>query len=163
MAVPVRGQPAEYIIDLGRRLIAELAADELPLFEPIADGFLDRPKAVVNDRPRPGAALGSGVDTFVALVTPVALLTATAVYQHLVERAGAFTVARTIQFVRELRKHRRGDLAIEPSEAGPPALTPELRAELTTGTRQLVEELTHDPDLADRCAAAVLLLLDGQH
>ena len=98
---------------------------------------------------RPGAVLGSGLDTVVLVVSPVALAVATAVYQNLVDKTGEFTANWVIKAARRRFGHR----------PPVPEITDEARESAMAGTRKLIDELTTDPELAVRCAAVVGILL----
>jgi hypothetical protein len=90
-----------FVEELARGLVAEVAPDELPVFEVVSAGYAQDPARVLGRGDCPGSVLGSGFDTVVLLVTPAALAVATAVYQHLMERASEFTVNSVIRVARK--------------------------------------------------------------
>lgn len=139
--------------DLARDLVAELAPDELPVFELVRAGFEQDPARMLGRGDRPGSVLGSGFETVLLVVTPVALAVAAAVQQHLIDRAAGFTVDAAVRAAKKGWRSRRG------SPPPPPEITDSMRDEVTSGTRQLVEEITGDVELAARCAAVIRILL----
>ena len=143
---------AAFVVDLGRDIVAELAPDELSVFDAVGAAFLRNPRRVLGDQSRPGAVLGSGIDTVVLALSPVALAVATAVYQQLVDKTAEATLKQAMKVAGRLGKAKRD----EPL----PEITPERREAAADGTRTLVENLTGDADLARQCAELVRVLLD---
>jgi len=93
----------DFVVDTAREMVTDLAPDELPLFEPVSRAYRRDPKKVLSDRARPGAVLGSGIDVAVALLSPVALGVATAVYEHLLDKAGEKIVESGGKLFKRLR------------------------------------------------------------
>jgi hypothetical protein len=127
-----------FVEELARGLVAEVAPDELPVFEVVSAGYAQDPARVLGRDDYPGSMLGSGFDTVVLLVTPAALAVATAVHQHLMERASEFTVNSVIRVARK----RWGSWQKKPEPVR--ETTEVMRDEAVAGTRKLVEELTGD-------------------
>jgi hypothetical protein len=150
MAQPTTG--AAFVVDFGRDIVCELAPDELSVFDAVSAAYLRNPRRVLTRRSRPGSVLGSGIDTVVLALSPVALAVATAVYQQLVDKTAEATVKQAMKVAGRLGR-AKGD---EPL----PEITPERREAAADGTRTLVENLTGDPDLARQCADVVRVLLD---
>lgn len=149
------GQPnagAAFVVDFGRDIVTELAPDELSVFDAMGAAFLRNPRRVLSGRAQPGAVLGSGIETVVLAISPVALAVATAVYQKLVDETAAATVKQAMKVAGRLGRAKRD----EPL----PEITPERRDAAADGTRTLVENLTGDADLAGQCAEVVRVLLD---
>jgi hypothetical protein len=150
MAQPNAG--AEFVVEFGRDLVTELAPDELAVFDAVSAAFLRNPRRVLTGRSRPDAVLGSGIDTVILVVSPVALAVATAVYQQLVDETAKATVKQAMKVAERLGRAKRDEPV--------PEITPERRDAAADGTRTLVENLTGDPDLARQCADVVRVLLD---
>ncbi|AHH97710.1 hypothetical protein GCM10010174_01840 [Kutzneria viridogrisea] len=143
----------QFVLTLGRGIVTELAPEELALFEPISQAYLHDPRKVLADRGRPGAVLGSGIDTAVLVLSPVALAVATSIYEHLVDKAGELAVTKAGGLLKRLRRKKTEDQPV-------PELTPELCEEASEQARQAVEKLTKDPALAGKVAEVVRILLD---
>jgi hypothetical protein len=142
----------QFVAGFAREVVATLAPDELMVFEPVSRAYLSDPGAVLGTRPRPDAGLGSGIDTVVLTLTPVALSVATVVYEHLLGRATDLTGRRLVKAVKGLRRRH------DPVPSGPVgAATLE---ETVAGVRRLVGTRTDDPRLADQCAEVVRVLLE---
>ncbi|MFC4063678.1 hypothetical protein [Actinoplanes subglobosus] len=139
--------------ELARGLVAEISPAELPVFELVRAGFEEDPARMLGRGDRPGSVLGSGFETVLLVVTPVALAVAVAVQQQLIDRAAGFTVDAVIRAAKKGWRSRRG--SPQPS----PEITDSMRDEAAAGTRQLVEEITGDADLAVRCAEVIRILL----
>ncbi|WP_306211711.1 hypothetical protein [Actinoplanes sp. RD1] len=149
------GEPTaaeQFVTGFARRIVAALAPDELVVFEPVSRAYLSDPGGVIDARSRPDAELGSGIDTVVLALTPVALSVATTVYEHLLGRATDLTGRRLVKAVKGLRKRR------DPVPSGP--VGAETLEETVAGVRQLVGVRTDDPRLADQCAEVVRALLE---
>jgi hypothetical protein len=128
----------DFVVDTARAIVTEVAPDELALFEPVSRAYLRDPKKVLADRSRPGAVLGSGIDTAIALLSPAALAVATAVYQHLVDKAGEAIAERGLKLFKRRTKE-----------------TPEITADQLDGLRALAFERAKDLGLADEQAERV--------
>jgi hypothetical protein len=70
----------EFVLDLARGIVGEVAPEEPPGFAILGEAFMRDPARVLSSRSRPGTVLGSGIDTVLLYVTPLALATATIVY-----------------------------------------------------------------------------------
>ncbi len=140
----------EFVLDLAREIVGEVAPAELPGFAVLGEGFLRDPGRVLNSRVRSGATLGSGIDTQILVVTPIALAAATVVYEHLLGEAAGYALRRVARAVKGLRR----------AKPVPGEITDEARDAAVAGTRALVREQTGDAALADKCAQVVHLLLD---
>ena len=92
----------EFITETARYLVDQVAPDELAVFPAAADEFLRSPRNMVRDRRRSGDFLGSGLETVVDLVTPVALMLAAGAYQGLVGRAGEIVAERGLRRIARL-------------------------------------------------------------
>ena len=92
----------EFITDTARYLVDQVAPDELAVFPAAAAQFLRSPRSVLRDRRRSGDFLGSGLDTVVDLVTPVALMLAAGAYQGLVGKAGEIVAQKGLHQVARL-------------------------------------------------------------
>ncbi|HEY4455757.1 MAG TPA: hypothetical protein VGN81_15700 [Pseudonocardiaceae bacterium] len=97
----------EFITETARYLVGEVAPDELPVFPATATRFLRSPRGVLRDRRRSGDFLGSGLDTVVDLVTPVALMLAAGAYQGLIGRAGEVVAQKGLHQVARLLGRRK--------------------------------------------------------
>jgi hypothetical protein len=142
-----------FVEDLARGLVAEVAPAELPMFELVSAGFEEDPARLLGRGGRPGSVLGSGFETVMLVVTPAALAVATAVYQQLVDRVAEFTVDSAITAARKRVRSRKK----KPEPV--PEITDADRDEAAAGTRKLIEEITGDAALADRCGDVVRVLL----
>jgi hypothetical protein len=129
----------DFVVDTARAIVADVAPDELALFEPVSRAYLRDPKKVLADRARPGAVLGSGIDTAIALLSPAALAIATAVYDHLVDKAGEAIAERGLRLFK-----RRRDKEL-----------PEITADQLDGLRTLAIERAKELGLADEQAQRV--------
>ena len=129
-----------FVVDTARALVAELAPDELPLFEPVSRAYSRDPKKVLSDRTRPGAVLGSGIDIAVALLSPVALGVAASVYQHLLDKTGEKIVEKGGRLLRRWRRPK----------AEPVVITAEELDELRALAVERAKELGVADDLAEQ-------------
>ncbi|RKR92329.1 hypothetical protein BDK92_6767 [Micromonospora pisi] len=62
---------AVLVVDAAHRVVAEIAPDELEVFDGVVAGWRERPVGIARQRPVPGSSIGFGIDT--ALVSDVAL------------------------------------------------------------------------------------------
>ncbi|MEC3976972.1 hypothetical protein [Amycolatopsis sp. H20-H5] len=100
----------EFVVESARKVVASLAPEELPLFDPVSQAYLRDPRKVLGDRGRPGAVLGSGIDVTIAVLSPVALAVATAVGQQLVDKASGAVVKGGTRLLGRLRgKNKPGE------------------------------------------------------
>jgi hypothetical protein len=102
----------DFVVRTARNVVADLAPDELALFEPVSRAYLRDPRKVLADRARPGAVLGSGIDTVITVLSPVALAVAASVGQHLVDKAGGAAVSGGGRLLKRLR--RKKDQGVRP-------------------------------------------------
>ncbi len=104
----------EFITETARYLVSQVAPEELAVFAATAAQFLRSPRGVLRDQRRSGDSLGSGLDTVVDLVTPVALMLAAGAYQGLVGKAGEVVAQKGMRQVARLLRRNRP----EPSPVG---------------------------------------------
>ncbi|MEO6085414.1 MAG: hypothetical protein ABIQ18_20075 [Umezawaea sp.] len=130
----------DFVVDTARDVVADLAPDELALFEPVSRAYLRDPKKVLSDRERPGAVLGSGLDVAVTLLSPVALGVATAVYEHLLDKTGEKIVESGGKLFKRLRR---------------PKNAPEITADQLDELRALAVERAKELGVADDLAEKV--------
>ncbi|GAA3859710.1 hypothetical protein GCM10022243_26960 [Saccharothrix violaceirubra] len=102
----------DFVAPAARAVVATLAPDELALFEPISRAYRRDPKKVLAQRDRPGEILGSGIDVAVALLSPVALAVAKAVFDRLTDRAGEAVVSGGGKLWKRLRRKDTSEVAI---------------------------------------------------
>ncbi|MFC0107690.1 hypothetical protein [Kibdelosporangium aridum] len=96
----------DFMISLARNAVSTVAPEELPFFEAASEAyFRDPERALAADRGR-DEILGSGIDTVVALVSPVALAVAAAVYKQLTDQVGAAVVRGGGRLVRRIFRRR---------------------------------------------------------
>jgi hypothetical protein len=133
----------DFVVATARTVVADLAPDELALFDPISQAYLRDPKKVLADRGRPGAVLGSGIDVAVALVSPVALAIASAVYDRLIEKAGEAVVEGGGRLLKRLGRKKNA------------AFRPEITAAQLDELRGLAVERAKELGLADEEAERV--------
>jgi hypothetical protein len=141
----------DFVVDTARDVVADLAPDELALFEPISRAYLRDPKKVLSDRERPGAVLGSGLDIAVALLSPVALGVATAVYEHLLDKTGEMIVEGGGKLFKRLRR---------PKDA--PEITADQLDELRALAIERAKELGVADDLAEKVGDTLRATLERE-
>jgi hypothetical protein len=141
----------DFVVDTARDVVTDLAPDELPLFEPVSRAYRRDPKKVLSDRARPGAVLGSGIDVAVALLSPVALGVATAVYEHLLDKAGEKIAEGGITLLKRLRR---------PKDV--PAITADQFDELRALAVERAKELGVADDLAEQIGDALRASLERE-
>jgi hypothetical protein len=108
----------EFITETARYLVSQVAPDELAVFPATANEFLRSPRRVLRDRRRSGDFLGSGLDTVVDLVTPVALVLASGAYQGLIGKAGEVVAEKGIRRVARWFRRDKSDRAMVPTPHG---------------------------------------------
>ncbi|MDP9643228.1 hypothetical protein J2S53_003173 [Actinopolyspora lacussalsi] len=96
-----------------RRVVESLAPEELPFFEAASEEFLRDPERATAIRRRGDEALGSGIDTVVALLSPAALAVAAAIYDQLVDRAGDAVVRGGDRVLSRIRARFRRRAEVE--------------------------------------------------
>lgn len=84
--------PDEEIRQIARDIVSEVAPEEMNGFESTSQAFLRHQKRVRRGRGDTALSFGSG--EIVVLITPAALVVATAVVENLAERAGSAIVQR---------------------------------------------------------------------
>jgi hypothetical protein len=141
----------DFVVDTAREVVADLAPDELALFEPVSRAYLRDPKKVLSDRERPGAVLGSGLDVVIALLSPVALGVATAVYEHLLDKTGEKIVEGGGRLFKRLRRPRDA-----------PRITPDQLDELRALAIERAKELGVADDLAEKVGDALRATLERE-
>jgi hypothetical protein len=120
--------------DVARIVVERVAPAELPMFATLSDAYLADPRPPESG-PGGGGPLGFGVGDAVVLVTPVALMVANEVTQHLAGELARGAVARGKRAVRRLFR-LDGKPAEPEDEETPVALTAEQWAQV----RQIVVE-----------------------
>ncbi|WP_033344970.1 hypothetical protein [Catenuloplanes japonicus] len=140
----------KFVLDFAREIVAELAPDEALGLAVLGEGFLQDPDRVLSARVRSGATLGSGIDTQILVLSPIALATAAVVHECLVGEVTRVTARRVARTVKGLRR----------STALPGEVTDEARTAAVDGARVLVIDHTGDADLAERYGQVVGLLLE---
>ncbi|SDP74591.1 hypothetical protein SAMN04487905_10874 [Actinopolyspora xinjiangensis] len=126
----------EFTVTTARRVVESLAPEELPAFAATSEAFLRDPERLLAGRRCGDEALGSGIDTVVALLSPAALAVAAAVYDQLVDRAGDAVVRGGDRVLSRLRARFRRRSAVEGDEDSatePETAEPETAGSLTTG------------------------------
>ncbi|WP_139235276.1 hypothetical protein [Actinopolyspora lacussalsi] len=96
-----------------RRVVESLAPEELPFFAAASEEFLRDPERATAIRRRGDEALGSGIDTVVALLSPAALAVAAAVYDQLVDRSGDAVVRGGDRLLSRIRARFRRRAEVE--------------------------------------------------
>jgi hypothetical protein len=141
----------DFVVDTARDVVADLAPDELALFEPVSRAYLRDPKKVLSDRERPGAVLGSGLDIAVTVLSPVALGVATAVYEHLLDKAGEKIVESGGKLFKRLRRPRNA-----------PEITADQLDELRALAVDRAKELGVADDLAEKVGDTLRATLERE-
>jgi len=72
--------------EVARKLVTELAPEELPLFRPIADAYFRDASWTLDQRHQGDELLGFGVNEAVVLITPVVLAVVHDIVVHLTAR-----------------------------------------------------------------------------
>ncbi|WP_143013160.1 hypothetical protein [Actinopolyspora mzabensis] len=139
-----------------RRVVESLAPEELSFFEAASEEFLRDPERATAVRRRGDEALGSGIDTVVALLSPAALAVAAAVYDQLVGRAGDAVVRGGDRVLSRLRARfrRRAEVEHEDGDAAEGSTTEPVTAESATAESATAESLPAGP-LTDEQRARV--------
>lgn len=123
------GESDEVIRELARRLVTDLAPEELPLFRPISDAYLRDPSRTLDKRHDHDEVLGFGVDAVVVLMTPVVLAIVRDVIMHLRARL-VEEVAKEGGEIAGGWLHRLFGPLEPPAGANVPALSPAQLAEV---------------------------------
>jgi hypothetical protein len=115
------------VLDIARRVVAEAAPAEAPLFDAVADAYLEHPAAFLSDTGSSDDMLGFGGLEAVNLVTPLVL----GQVQVLCAGDRRRNAERARRFGAEERRsrHRRGRRQSDPVVSQPPAAQPRRRAE----------------------------------
>ncbi|MCP3801358.1 hypothetical protein NLX83_19025 [Allokutzneria sp. A3M-2-11 16] len=95
------------VTTLARGVVEACAPEELPFFAAASAAYFRDPRRALAGRKRSDEVLGSGLDTAVALLSPVALAVAAAVYE-----AGA----RDEDDVRAVVARRAAELGLAPNQ-----------------------------------------------
>ncbi|WP_216207261.1 hypothetical protein [Amycolatopsis aidingensis] len=144
----------DFIADIARPAVAAVAPQELPLFSATCAAYLRDPERALAGRRRRDETLGSGIETIVELVSPIALAVATAVYQQLIDRAGEAVTRGTGRLFARLRRK-----AIDTSRPVP--RTP-LSAEQRADLREVAEARARALGLADEQVQLLVgAIMDG--
>lgn len=142
----------EFIAATARSAVATVAPQELPFFPATCAAYLRDPERALAGRRRRDETLGSGVDTIVELVSPVALAVAAAVYQQLVDRAGEQMTRGAGRLFARLRRK-----AIDTSRPVPSApLSDEQRAELRRVAEARARALGLDDEQVQLLVGAIM-------
>ena len=96
----------EFVLGTARAVVAEVAPDEVAVVDLVGPEFLRDPDRVLAQGGSRAPVLGSGIDTVVTVVAPVALAVGASVYQHLLDKTGETLVKGGGKLVRRL--FRRG-------------------------------------------------------
>lgn len=144
----------DFVVATARAVVADVAPDELALFDPVSRAYLRDPKKVLSDRSRPGAVLGSGIDVAIALVSPVALAVASAAYDHLVSKAGEAVVEGGGRLLKRLGRKKNA--------AFRPEITSAQLDELRELAVERVKELGLSDEEANRIADAMRASLERE-
>ncbi|SFE60577.1 hypothetical protein SAMN04487819_1182 [Actinopolyspora alba] len=134
----------EFTVTTARRVVESLAPEELPFFEAASEEFLRDPDRATVVRRRGDEALGSGIDTVVALLSPAALAVAAAVYDQLADRAGDAVVRGGDRVLSRLRARFRRRVEVESdddSETEPATAESLTAGPLTDEQRERVREV----------------------
>lgn len=142
----------EQILRLARAVVETTAPEEMNSFEPTSRAFFrNRKKA---RRSRGDTALSFGPGEIVTLVTPAALIVATAVVQSLAERAGPAIVERGLRMATWLRGKMGGGGAASTADITPLTLDENALARI----RRVAEEKARALGLPE---SRVQLLVDA--
>jgi hypothetical protein len=144
----------DFVVATARNVVADLAPDELALFDPVSRAYLRDPRKVLADRGRPGAVLGSGLDTAIVVLSPVALAVATSVYQHLLDKAGEAVVGGAGRLLRRLRRKK--------GHGSRPEITRGQLAELRALAVERAKELGLSDEEAQRVGDAIRTSLERE-
>jgi hypothetical protein len=101
----------EFITETARYLVSQVAPGELDVFPATAAQFLRSPRSVLRDQRGSSDFLGSGLETVVDLVAPVALMLAAGAYQGLVGKAGEVVAQKGMRQVARLLRRNRSEPA----------------------------------------------------
>jgi hypothetical protein len=132
----------EFIINLAREVVNDMAPQELPLFPTVSTAHIQNPTQVFTSQSRRDDIFGSGVDIVGTFLTPIVLAMVTEVAKSLVQ-AGA----KALQNWREKRE---------------PQLSSEQMARLCERIVEIARELNVREEQAQPLAEAVLKRLTTQ-
>jgi hypothetical protein len=120
---------------LARRVVAGVAPEELPFFDPASDQFF-RDRRRRRWRRGDDRVLGYGRGNVIALVTPAALLVASTIVQRLVDRTGDAVIDRSSKLGGRLLRRAAGRWRAHrsPTAAGVPAAATDSAAIPNTAT-----------------------------
>ncbi|OLR94996.1 hypothetical protein [Actinokineospora bangkokensis] len=145
---------AEFVPAVAKAAVAELAPDELALFDPVAAEFVRDPDRVLDGRPRAGQVLGSGIETVVAALTPIALGVGASVYQHVLDKAGESLVDKGQGVLRKV--FRRKPAALPADQVAAAVLNTATRVEVHAVVVARATELGMTAEDAEKLAEAMI-------
>lgn len=147
----------DFVISLARDAVSAVAPEELSFFAATSEAYFRDPERVLAGDRGHEKILGSGIDTVVALVSPVALAVAAAVYKQLTDRVGAAVVRGGDRLVRRVFR-RRGRLT-EPAAQLPATLGEEERKRVAQVVRERAQALGLASSKVDMLVDSVLASL----
>lgn len=147
----------DFVTSLARDAVSAVAPEEMPFFAATSEAYFRDPGRVLAGDRGGDEVLGSGIDTVVALVSPVALAVASAVYQQLTDKAGAAVVRGGGKLVRRVFRRRRGSL--EPAAQLPATLSEEERERVAHVVRERAQALGLTGSKVDALVDSVLASL----
>jgi hypothetical protein len=129
----------ELITDIAHELIAQIAPQELPLFRPTSEAFINNLGNGLTRRDTTDDMLGFGLDTAIDFLTPVVLALTTEVVKFLAEKAKESIKEASGELIAKFIKRMFNRIpSTEEDKSTPLVLSPEELVQL----RQLMLETT---------------------
>ncbi|MFB9902927.1 hypothetical protein [Allokutzneria oryzae] len=149
----------EFVTTLARDVVAARAPEELPFFAATSAAYFRDPRRALAGRTRSDEVLGSGLDTAVALLSPVALAVATAVYETLTQKTGELVVERGGRLLGRLGRKLRRKKQEPPLVEAPAELSDEEIGQVRAAVEKRGAALGLSPDQVELLADAVVFSL----
>jgi hypothetical protein len=122
----------QLIAEVSRAVVAQLAPQELPLFQPTCEAYFRSPASALKVRANKDTMLGFGTGEVVALLTPIVLAIVAELVTFLTvdvrKVAADQSATMLVGFVKRMFERRRGDAKTREGAVAP--LTPDQLAQV---------------------------------
>lgn len=151
--------PDQLVLDLSRDIVSEVAPEELPLFRPIGEAYLQNPHEAPPDHKSGDEMLGFGVAESAALLTPVILPIMGSVVKYLAGEVTTSLKDHSSEAISDTIKNlfRR----FRPTGAKPDAMPPPLSREQLQQVHRLASEKARKFDLPEEQAQLLADAITG--
>lgn len=141
-----------FIEELSRNMVADVAPEELDMFDELADEYYEDPSPPDASAEASDDALGFGMSEMLIAATPAALAVAGSVVSFVVQEAiGAASDEALGAVLRRVFKKEQA-----PADAPPPTLTKEQLEQVNRLALEQAQAFGLDPDTAQKMAQALV-------